>query len=72
LAEKESDPIVFEDPVITIYSRQYVTAINSAYQGYFESLDSDESLLNKFFDLWKKQWEMKQRYPAFSGTSTKS
>ena len=55
------EPIVIDGKVMTIHARKYVKRINEAYQAYFNMLDRDGDKLDEFYDMWKHQWEMKQR-----------
>ena len=39
--------------------KKYVDKIQNEFREYYKKLKNDELELNKFFNVWKKQWEMK-------------
>ena len=71
ISSRESDEsIIFDGRIMTINARKYVEKINEAYQSYFNTLDRDADKLDRFYDMWKHQWEMKRRHLIeISGTS---
>jgi hypothetical protein len=57
--EGTDSPIIYKYPEMTIYTRQYVNEIQDEFKKYYSQLENDEAELDKFFRVWKKQWDMK-------------
>lgn len=62
-ARHESKPIIYSDPEMIIYAYPYIKYIRKAYREYYSKLETDTRELSKFFNTWKKQWNMKKRMP---------
>lgn len=58
---QEQNPIVYDKNKgeMIIYAKKYVDKIQNEFREYYKKLKNDELELNKFFNVWKKQWEMK-------------
>jgi hypothetical protein len=61
IALEGNSPIIYNDPEMTIYTRQYVSAIQYEFEKYYSEIETDEAKLERFFQVWKKQWAMKKR-----------
>lgn len=59
IALEGDSPIIYNDREMTIYTRQYVSAIQAEFEKYYFQIENDEAELDKFFRVWKKQWNMK-------------
>ncbi len=59
----EDKPIIYSNPEMTIHADPYITAIRKAYRAYYSKLENNTRELSKFFNTWKKQWNMKKRMP---------
>lgn len=61
IALEGNRPIIYNHPEMTIYTRQYVSAIQHEFEKYYSQLETNEAELDEFFQVWKKQWAMKKR-----------
>ena len=59
--EQEQNPIIYDKSKgeMIIYAKKYVDKIQNEFREYYKKLKNDELELNNFFNVWKKQWEMK-------------
>jgi hypothetical protein len=64
-----SRALIYNDKVLWVDSKKYVSAIRQAFDAFYNELSADPNKMDKFLKLWNKDWQMSLRVPGAGGTA---